>query len=123
MKEFTQEQLDGLKQYEDIFFKAVYQNYYRSMNTKTLDAMKGVYDSTQDKPYSANWACSHCVLRFLQTIGQKYYDDKKALAERAAKLVKVLDEVFGEVEDVKEPEPKPAKKAPAKKSNKKATTK
>ena len=126
MKEFTQEQLAELKQYEDVFFKAVYQNYYRSLSTKTLDALKTVYDETQDKPYGAKWGCSHCVLRFLQTIGAKYYEDKKAFEEKAAKFVSVLDEVFGEVPDEgvdKELEPKSTKKAPAKKTNKKATKK
>ena len=126
MKTFTQEQLDGLRQYEDIFFKAVYQNYYRSMSGKTLDAMKSVYDETQDKPYAANWTCSHCVLTFLKTIGSKYYEDKKALEERAAQLVKAMDEVFNDVEDipvVKEPEPKPKKKPASKKPNKKVTRK
>ena len=125
-KIFTQEQIESLNQYEDIFFKAVNQNYYRSMSTKTLDAMVEVYNQTQDTPYKGNWACSHCVLSFLKLIGSKYYADKKAVEEQAAKLVKVLDEVFGEVPDEevqKEPEPKPVKKAPARKSNKKATNK
>ena len=126
MKAFTKEQLDGLKQYEDIFFRAVHQDYYRSMNSKTLDAMKEVYDSTADKPYDGNWFCNHCVLAFLKVIGRKYYDDLDAYGKQAVKLVEVLDEVFGEVPDdtvPKEPEPKPKKKPATKKTAKKATKK
>ena len=104
-----------------MFFKAVHQNYYRSMNSRTLDLMKAEYDKVADKPYGANWSCSHCVLAFLQTVGKKYYADKKAYEEKAAKLVEAIDAVMAEVPA--EPEPKPAKKAPAKKSNKKATKK
>ena len=73
MKKFNQEQVDNLRQYEDIFFKAVNQNYYRSMNTKTLEAMVSIYNETADIPYKGNWACSHCVLAFLKLIGSKYY--------------------------------------------------
>ena len=126
MKKFNQEQVDNLRQYEDIFFKAVNQNYYRSMNTKTLEAMVSIYNETTDTPYKGNWACSHCVLAFLKLIGSKYYEDKKLIEEKAEKLIEVLDEVFGEVPDEevqKEPEPKSAKKSPARKSNKKATNK
>jgi len=130
MKRFNQEQLDGLRQYEDVFFKAVHQNYYRSMSTKTLDALKSVYDETQDKPYGANWACSHCVLKFLQAIGAKYYEDKEFHTQRAVELVKAMDEVFGEVPDeepvLKELEPRKKKtdsKPATGKSNKKVTKK
>lgn len=126
MKSFNQTQIDELKQYEIVFFRAVHQDYYRSMSRKVLDALKAMYDETQDSPYSANWSCSHCVLTFLKTIGKKYYDDKKALEEKAAELVKAIDEVFQDVPDIEvqiEPEPKPVKKAPAKKTNKKVTKK
>ena len=121
MKSFTKEQLDALKEYEGMFFKAVHQNYYRSMNSKTLDLMKAEYDKVADKPYGANWSCSHCVLAFLQVIGKKYYKDLEAYNKKAAKLVEAIDAVMAEVPT--EPEPKVTKNAPAKKSSKKATKK
>lgn len=129
MKAFTKVQLDGLKEYESIFFKAVHQRYYRSMSTKILDAIKSVYDTVADKPYDANWSCSHCVLAFLQVVGKKYYEDLDAYNKQAEKLVQALDQVMADVPDdtvPKELEPRPKKttrKPATKKTNKKATKK
>lgn len=127
MKAFTKEQLDFLKQFEENLHRATYLKYYRGMGSKKLDEMKAVYDEATEGKYNANWSCSHCVLSFLQAVGKKYFEDKKAYEEKAAQLVDVLDEVFGEVPDEepvsKEPEPKAIKKATAKKTTKKATTK
>ena len=121
MKAFTKEQLDYLKQFEDNLYKAVHLKYYRNMSSKTLDAVKAVYDEATEGSYTANWSCSHCVLAFLQAVGKKYFEDKEAYNKKAAEMVKVIDEVMAEVPT--EPEPNPTKKAPAKKSTKKATNK
>lgn len=128
MKQFNKEQLDALKQYEDNFNRAVNLNYYRNMTGKALDAIAAVYDTVADKSYAKNWSCSHCILAFLQSVGNKYFNDLEAYKNNAAKLVEALDEVFGEVPDEEpqvqsQPEPKPVKKATAKKPTRKATKK
>lgn len=121
MKQFSKEQLEALAPYEDRFFTATVAKYYRNTSSKSLDVIKAVYDEVADKPYGANWSCSHCVLMFLQTVGKKYFEDKKAYEAKAAEFVKVLDEVMDEVPN--EPEPKPVKKPATRKTNKKATKK
>ena len=108
MKQFSKEQLDVLKQYEDNFNRAVNLNYYRNMTGKALDAIAAVYDTVADKSYAKNWSCSHCILAFLQSVGNKYFKDLEAYKNNAAKLVEALDQVFGEVPD-EEPEPTPKK--------------
>ena len=128
MKQFNKEQLDALKQYEDNFNRAVNLNYYRNMTGKALDAIAAVYDTVADKSYAKNWSCSHCILAFLQSVGNKYFKDLEAYKNKAAKLVETLDQVFGEVPDEEpqvqsQPEPKPVKKATAKKPTRKATKK
>lgn len=128
MKQFNKEQLDALKQYEDNFNRAVNLNYYRNMTGKALDAIAAVYDTVADKSYAKNWSCSHCILAFLQSVGNKYFNDLEAYKNKAAKLVETLDQVFGEVPDEEpqvqsQPEPKPVKKATAKKPTRKATKK
>ena len=128
MKQFSKEQLDVLKQYEDNFNRAVNLNYYRNMTGKALDAIAAVYDTVADKSYAKNWSCSHCILAFLQSVGKKYFNDLEAYKNKAAKLVETLDQVFGEVPDEEpqvqsQPEPKPVKKATAKKPTRKATKK
>lgn len=128
MKQFSKEQLDVLKQYEDNFNRAVNLNYYRNMTGKALDAIAAVYDTVADKSYAKNWSCSHCILAFLQSVGNKYFKDLEAYKNKAAKLVETLDQVFGEVPDEEpqvqsQPEPKPVKKATAKKPTRKATKK
>lgn len=121
MKQFNKEQLDILAKWEESFFTATVGKYYRNIATRSLDTIKAVYDEVADKPFGANWSCNHCVLSFLQMVGKKYYEDKKAYEEKAAKLVEAIDAVMAEVPA--EPEPKPAKKPAPKKSNKKATKK
>lgn len=128
MKQFSKEQLDALKQYEDNFNRAVNLNYYRNMTGKSLDAIAAVYDTVADKSYAKNWSCSHCILAFLQSVGKKYFKDLEAYKNNAAKLVEALDQVFGEVPDEEpqvqsQPEPKPVKKVTAKKPTRKATKK
>lgn len=128
MKQFSKEQLDVLKQYEDNFNRAVNLNYYRNMTGKSLDAIAAVYDTVADKSYAKNWSCSHCILAFLQSVGKKYFNDLEAYKNKVAKLVETLDQVFGEVPDEEpqvqsQPEPKPVKKAKAKKPTRKATKK
>ena len=121
MKDFNKEQLDFLAQYEDNFRRSIELNYYRNMTTKALDAVKATYDSVADEPFAENWGCNHCILKFLQMVGRKYFADLDAYKTKAAKLVETLDEVFGEVPD--ELEPAPAEDPAPKKSRKKATSK
>ena len=114
--------------FENSFHTSLTANYYRELGSRRLGVIKSVYDEVVDEPYTFNDSCGHCILGFLKVVGKKYYEDKKALEEAAAKVVKALDEVFEDVKDTvsKEPEPKAKKttaKAPAKTTNKKAAIK
>lgn len=121
MKQFTKEQLEVLSQWEDRLYTASQSKFYRNISSKSLDTIKAVYEEASESSVSANWSCNHCILAFLATVGKKYFEDKKALEEKAAQLVKALDEVFDEVPS--EPEPKPTRKPASTKTNKRATKK
>lgn len=128
MKQFNKEQIEKLSVFENSFHTSLTANYYRELGSRRLGVIKSVYDEVVDEPYTFNDSCGHCILGFLKVVGKKYYEDKKALEEAAAKVVKALDEVFEDVKDTvsKEPEPKAKKttaKAPAKTTNKKAAIK
>lgn len=99
MKHFNKEQLDILSEYEQNFFRAVHQDYYRTMRSTVIDKLSDIYNSVADKPYNTNWSCSHCILAFLKTIGKKYYDDLELYKENSKKLIEAIDEVMAEVED------------------------
>ena len=124
MKTFTQEQLEALKQYEPMLRTAHYNHYYRSTNTRILNEIKAIYDEAADTPYQGRWNCSHCVLKFLSTVGKKYFEDIEFLNNKAEEFVEVLDEVMADVPDEKPvEEPKPVKKTTTKKTTKKSTKK
>lgn len=91
MKTFTKEQMEFLKPHEAQLFRATYQEYYRSTNTKLLEEFKAIYDSVADKPADTNWSCGHCVLGFLKKVGQIYFETKKEL-ERVVEEVKTVKE-------------------------------
>jgi Skp family chaperone for outer membrane proteins len=112
MKTFTKEQMEFLKPHEDQLFRATYQEYYRSTNTKLLEEFKAIYDSVADKPADTNWSCGHCVLAFLKKVGQIYFDTKK-------ELERVVEEVKEEVKTVKEQPVKKTNTSRGKKTSKK----
>lgn len=107
MRAFNKEELEILSAYEDRFRTATELNYVRNLEPRYLNQIKKVYDDATEENTSLNTTCSHCVLTFIKKVGLKYNEDKKAYAEKTAKLVEVLDEVFGDVPDE---EPKPVKK-------------
>lgn len=120
MRPFTKEELDALSKYEQNFKTAVYQNYARNLTRQAQEEIRKTYEDALGKPYSPNGTCSHCLFNMLKLVGKKYFEDKEAYKEKAAELVEVLDEVFGEVPDE---EPKPTKKAAAAAKKPKKTTK
>lgn len=99
MKHFNKEQLETLAEYEPNFFRAVHQDYYRTMRSTVIDKLRDMYDSVADKPYDTNWSCNHCILSFLKTIGKKYYEDLDIYKENSRKLIEAIDEVMAEVGD------------------------
>lgn len=119
---FTKEQREILKQYEDRLNTAYNLNYVRGLTYKASDAILGVWREVKGKDENVNFSCSHCVLSFMKKVGKMYFEDLAEIA-KANEMVKVLDEVMAEVPDPKEPEPKPKKPAATKKSTKKATKK
>ena len=121
MKQFTKEQLNALSQWEDRLYTASVSKFYRNISSKSLETIKAVYEEVSDDPVQANWNCNHCVLAFLAKVGKKYFEDKKALEEKAAQLVNALDEVFDKVSD--ELEPTKVEKHVVKKTNKRASKK
>lgn len=111
---FNKEQMEILKEHEQQLFRATYQDYYRSTNTKLLEQFKQMYDSVSKEPWTGNWSCGHCVLSFLKAVGNIYFNTKKQIEEKASQLVEALDEVF----EVKKPEPKKTSKPATRKNNK-----
>lgn len=109
MRPFTKEELDILSQYENSFYTAVNLNYARNIPPSAQETIRKTYEQALEQPYSSPGSCSHCLHMMLNTVGTKYFNDKGAYLEKAAQLVEVLDEVFGEVPDEDE-EPKPVKK-------------
>lgn len=128
MRTFSKEELETLKEYETRLYSAVHSNFARHLSSTTLDRIKTIFESAGGSGFTPNWSCSHCTLAFLKLVGKKYFEDKTKLeeaekAERAAQLVKALDEVFAEVPDENQiTKPKKTKKNGKESGNKKGTT-
>ena len=133
MRTFSKEELETLKEYETRLYSAVHSNFARHLSSTTLDRIKTIFESAGGSGFTPNWSCSHCTLAFLKLVGKKYFEDKTKLdlsetkkateeladkAQRAADLVKALDEVFAEVPDERPASAKAAKKKSAKKNKK-----
>lgn len=123
MRQFTKEELDALNELcGENFYHAVHSDFYRNVSRTKLEKIKEIYDAASDKPYSANWSCSHCILAFLKEVGKKYFADLEEYNKQAEAFVEVLDEVFDDVPDAEPEKPKPApNKKPS--ATKKKTTK
>lgn len=128
MRPFNKEEIETLKQYDNRFYSAVNSNFARHLSSGALNTIKDIFVSAGGSGFTANWNCSHCTLNFLKLVGKKYFEDKEKLeeaekAERAAQLVKALDEVFAEVPDENQiTKPKKTKKNGKESGNKKGTT-
>lgn len=135
-RSFTKEELDVLAEYESRFRTSMELGYTRNLEPRYIKIIQETYSAAMGEPISVNATCSHCVVEFMKRVGKKYFEDKQAIdvtpaieatkelgdsANKAAQLVKALDEIFDEVPD--ELEPTKADKPAPKKSNKKATNK
>jgi len=124
MKLFNEQQMELLKPHEEQLFRALHQKYYRSTNTKTLDALKAIYDSVADTPYNANWSCGHCVLSFLAALGKIYFESKAALENQAQSITSAVTAMTEAVSNATKSVKSLNKATPRKASNnKKKTTK
>lgn len=109
MRQFTKEELDFLKNYENNFKTAINSGYSRNVEPRYANQIKAIYDAATGGDYGLNASCSHCMLTFLKAVGHKYFEDLDAYNAKAAQLVEALDEVFGDVPDEEEPQ-KPKKR-------------
>lgn len=125
MRRFTKEELDKLNELcGENLYHAVHSNFYRNTPRTRLMNIKAIYDDATGGHYTANWSCSHCILKFLKEVGKKYYADLEEYNNKAEEFVEVLDEVMADVPDEKPvEEPKPVKKTTTKKKSTKKTTK
>lgn len=115
MRDFTKEEIEALSVLEPHFKTAVELHYTRNVPKPTVEMAHKIYEDALGKPFNTGGSCSYCLYNLIRTIGAKYFQDKEKLEAKAAKMVEVLDEVFGEVPD-EEPAPK---KPTNKKQNKK----
>lgn len=67
MQRFTPEQMNVLKQYENLFYTATVCGYVRNVSS---DKMNILEKTTGEK--CSNRSCTHCVLTFFRTIGERY---------------------------------------------------
>lgn len=118
MRPFNKIELEYLSQYENRMKTAKELNYVRNLEPRYLEGIKKVFDEATGTVHHVNTTCSHCVLAFMKEVEKKYSEDKAAYAEKAEKLVEVLDEVFGDVPDEEPAKPKKTNKPKAKKTNK-----
>lgn len=72
MERFTQEQMNVLSQFENNFYTAIHAGYSRNITGEKIHIM----EETSGLKCS-NRSCTHCVLMFLKTIGEKYFHTKE----------------------------------------------
>lgn len=117
MRDFNKEELDMLQEYERRFKTAIDLGFVRNLEPRYLNVIKKIYDSASGEDYPLNGSCSHCVVKFMKLVGNKFYKDLEKYKEKAEKLVDILDDVFGDVPD-DEPKKPVVKKPQNKKPNK-----
>lgn len=72
MERFNQEQMNVLKEFENNFHTATRSGYSRNV---TSDKIRLIENTTGIK--CSNMSCSHCVLMFLKTVGERYFYTKE----------------------------------------------
>ncbi len=72
MERYTKEQMAVLQEFENNFYTALHAGYSRNI---TGDKIKIMEETTGLK--CGNRSCTHCVLTFLRTIGEKYFYTKE----------------------------------------------
>lgn len=71
---YSKEDLEILKQFEDYFRTAVKAKYIRNLSSKQKEVLKEIYERSIGK-LTANLNCGACVYNFVRTMGIKYYED------------------------------------------------
>lgn len=74
MDRYTKEQMEVLEQFENNFYTAIHAGYSRNITGEKINLME-----TTTGLKCGNRGCTHCVLTFLRTIGEKYFDTKESM--------------------------------------------
>ena len=86
MAQFTKEQIERLKPYEDHFRRAYFSHYSYGVLPSDLAGMKAVYDEATHPHSDAilRETCGVCIFNFVNEVATIYYQSIDEL-ERAAK--------------------------------------
>lgn len=80
-KRFTKEQLRTLYDAEIHFDSVVHHNIIRNAPRWLTEQIVNIYEATTHSSLQHNYSCTVCVMNIYNTIGKKYYDDKKYYEE------------------------------------------
>ena len=69
MKEFTNDEIKFLEQFEDNFTRALDADYVRGAALSDLEQMRTIWERVTGKDYHLNTSCGNCVLAFFKQIG------------------------------------------------------
>lgn len=76
MKEFTNDEIKFLEQFEDNFTRALDADYVRGAALSDLEQMRTIWERVSGKDYHLNTSCGNCVLAFFKLIGGEYRKQK-----------------------------------------------
>lgn len=135
-KYFTKDEIATLKKAETYFYTATKENYKRASTSSLNNLVADIYEKVTGNRVNRNWTCGTCVLNCYKAAGALYYESIRYWEEKDGeeteipelKGVEEMKESTMEILDLntdgseksentvdKETEPKPVKKATAKK--------
>lgn len=75
VKQFTEDELKYLREFETNFTSAIKANYTRNIPRKDIEKMVDIYNRVNDSNIRICSYCSSSILSFLKDIGKIYYDE------------------------------------------------
>lgn len=79
---FTNEEMEYLKKYEENFKTAVQANYSRNIPTAELTQLHRIYERSKNTKYNLCKHCSTSILNFLKRMGAMYFEDLKIMSAK-----------------------------------------
>ena len=72
MERFKQQEMDVLSQFENNFYTAIHAGYSRNITGEKIRIMEEISGLK-----CSNRSCTHCVLMFLKSVGERYFYTKE----------------------------------------------
>lgn len=85
MRQFNDDELRELSQWEPLFRTAVNADWASNPGRVALERIAAIYTAATGQPTTQNFSCGTCVLRLLQDTGRLYFAAQAAAKEKERK--------------------------------------